>query len=26
LTAAEAKEYGIVDNITQVRKLSAVRL
>jgi ATP-dependent Clp protease, protease subunit len=25
LTAAEAKEYGIVDDITQVRKLSAVR-
>jgi ATP-dependent Clp protease protease subunit len=26
LTAAEAKEYGIIDEITQVRKLSAVRL
>jgi ATP-dependent Clp protease, protease subunit len=26
LTAAEAKEYGIIDDITQVRKLSAVRL
>jgi ATP-dependent Clp protease protease subunit len=25
LTAAEAKEYGIVDDITQIRKLSAVR-
>lgn len=26
LTAVEAKEYGIVDDITKVRKLSAVRL
>lgn len=26
LTAAEAKEYGIIDDITQVRKLSAVKL
>jgi len=26
LTASEAKEYGIIDDITQVRKLSAVRL
>jgi ATP-dependent Clp protease, protease subunit len=26
LTSAEAKEYGIIDDITQVRKLSAVRL
>jgi ATP-dependent Clp protease, protease subunit len=26
LTAAEAKEYGIIDDITQPRKLSAVRL
>ncbi len=26
LTAAEAKEYGIIDDITQIRKLSAVRL
>ncbi|MEO7196255.1 MAG: ATP-dependent Clp protease proteolytic subunit [Pseudonocardiaceae bacterium] len=26
LTAAEAKAYGIVDDITQIRKLSAVRL
>jgi ATP-dependent Clp protease, protease subunit len=26
LTAAEAKEYGIIDEITQGRKLSAVRL
>ena len=25
LTSAEAKEYGIIDEITQVRKLSAVR-
>jgi ATP-dependent Clp protease, protease subunit len=26
LTSAEAKEYGIIDDITKVRKLSAVRL
>ncbi len=25
LTAAEAKDYGIIDDITQVRKLSAIR-
>ena len=26
LTAAEAKEYGIIDDITQIRKLSAIRI
>jgi ATP-dependent Clp protease protease subunit len=25
LTSLEAKEYGIIDDITQIRKLSAVR-